>query len=147
MTSISATQTLLDALKEISKHGYGMQSIIETYSDTNAFNFHAMRYYQQLSATDKSIAAKAVATYEKQVGEQLDDAALFDFLKNEGMDLRCFNVPTGGDDFTVDWKVVEHDEHGNETVVARAYCDDPKEAIRQAIIARELCSTAPVCCA
>lgn len=33
---------------------------------------------------------------------------LFNSLEHNSWDLRCVNVPTGGDDFLIEWLVIEH---------------------------------------
>ena len=64
----------------------------------------------------------------------LEDTALLNFLQTESWDLRCFDVPTGGDDSEVHWQVIEHHMAApHEREVGRAYSDDPREAIRNAI--------------
>jgi len=59
---------------------------------------------------------------------------LLDALKRESWDLRCFNIPTGGDDFDIGWRVVGHwQAEPCERVIAEVYEDDPAAAVRAAI--------------
>jgi hypothetical protein len=51
------------AIKEIAYIAgttYGLQSIMEEHSDTNAFNYHAKEYYRGLAQTYQSAARKAL---------------------------------------------------------------------------------------
>lgn len=62
------------------------------------------------------------------------DARLIDALRDESWDLRCFDVPTGGGDADIGWRVVSHYmAPPKERVVAEVYHDDPRAAIRAAI--------------
>lgn len=63
-----------------------------------------------------------------------EDTALLDFLRDNTCDLRCIDVPTGGDDSEVDWIVIEHHmAKPHEREIGRGYADDPRAAIRAAI--------------
>ena len=62
------------------------------------------------------------------------DAKLLDAIQHESWDLRCFNIPTSGDDFDIGWSVIGHwQAEPHERVVAEVYVDDPRTAIRTAI--------------
>lgn len=64
------------------------------------------------------------------------DAKMLDAIQHESWDLRCFNIPTGGDDFDIGWSVLGHwQAEPHERVVAEVYVDDPRTAIRTAISA------------
>lgn len=64
----------------------------------------------------------------------LTDTQLLDALASNYWDLRCVDVPTGGDDADIDWIVVEHHQgKPSEVEVDRAYRDDPRLAIRRAL--------------
>lgn len=52
------------------------------------------------------------------------DTVLLDFLAEEYLDLRAFEMPTGAGDADVGWKVIQHH---------MAYRDDPREALREAM--------------
>ena len=61
---------------------------------------------------------------------------LFKALRDESWDLRCFNIPTGGDDFDIGWRVIGHwQAEPCERTVAEVFSDDPAEAVRQALAA------------
>ena len=55
------TDTLREALEQIAKPKYGLQGIIEDYSDANAFNYHAMTYWRNLAQSYESTARAALA--------------------------------------------------------------------------------------
>ncbi|WP_312066061.1 hypothetical protein [Brevundimonas sp.] len=62
---------------------------------------------------------------------------LFDAIRTESWDLRCFGIPTaGGDDWDIGWRVVGHwQAEPCERTVAEVFSDDPAEAVRQALAA------------
>lgn len=63
-------------------------------------------------------------------------ADLFKALRDQSWDLRCFDVPTGGDDCDIGWRVVGHwQAEPKERVVAEVFVDDPAAAVRQALAA------------
>lgn len=64
----------------------------------------------------------------------MNDTELFNTLIDYSWDLRCLKVPTGGGDFNIQWVIIEHHQRepkGRE--LGRAYGDDPREAIRDAL--------------
>lgn len=62
---------------------------------------------------------------------------LFEVLRDESWDLRCFPVPTGGDDADIGWRVVGHwMAEPRERVVAEIYHDDPRAAVLAALEAQ-----------
>lgn len=66
-----------------------------------------------------------------------DDRKLLDAIQHESWDLRCFDIPTGGDDCDIGWSVIGHwQAEPHERVVAEVYVDDPRTAIRAAIAAK-----------
>ncbi|MGB1390822.1 MAG: hypothetical protein ACPG61_18260 [Paracoccaceae bacterium] len=71
------------------------------------------------------------------VGAQDSDTELLNAIANNYWDLKCIDVPTGMGDADIDWIVVEHHmgEKG-DVIVAQAYEDDPRQAIRLALIER-----------
>jgi len=69
--------------------------------------------------------------------EALEAKQLLDALRDESWDLRCFPVPTGGDDADIGWRVIGHwMAKPHERTVAEVYHDDPRDAIREALRAR-----------
>lgn len=57
-------------------------------------------------------------------------------LRDQSWDLRCFNIPTGGDDYDIGWRVIGHWlVEPRERTIAEVFSDDPDEAIRQALAA------------
>lgn len=65
---------------------------------------------------------------------QNDDTMLIDTLRAESWDLRCFDMPTGGGDADIGWRVVGHwQAEPHERTVGEAFEDDPRAAIRDAI--------------
>ena len=76
------------------------------------------------------VCADAIAEIERLSG----DSALLDVLRDESWDLRCFNMPTGGGDADIGWRVVGHwMAKPQERTVGEAFEDDPRAAIRDAI--------------
>lgn len=70
------------------------------------------------------------------LAEGVDAEKLFKALRDESWDLRCFNVPTGGDDCDIGWRVVGHwQAEPCERTIAEVFSDDPAEAVRQALAA------------
>lgn len=55
------TDKLREALEQIAKPKYGLQGIIEDYSDANAFNYHAMTYWRDLAQSYEATARAALA--------------------------------------------------------------------------------------
>ena len=133
MPDKSPVDLLLAALNAITRHQYGMQSIIEEYSDVNAFNYHAMEYYRRMVDSYRNTAHKALEAY-KEAAEELTDKQLFDRLTYESWMLRPINVPSGGDDYLIHWQVMENQGECEPLLeVGYASSDDPREAIRDAI--------------
>lgn len=60
----------------------------------------------------------------------LEDAARLDWLQENSCDLRCIGAPTGGDDYDINWIVIEHHQATpHEREIGRSYTDDPRAAI------------------
>lgn len=57
----TGTYALRTALEQIAKAKYGLQSIMEDYSDTNAFNYQAMQYWRNLAQGYEATARAALA--------------------------------------------------------------------------------------
>ena len=78
---------------------------------------------------------KGLEIYKKRdvkAKARIAELEVFEHLERESWDLRCYNAPTGGDDWDVCWVVIEHHmdapmerEIGNGST--------PQEAIKQAI--------------
>jgi len=63
-----------------------------------------------------------------------EDTKLLDTLRSESWDLRCFDIPTGGDDSDIGWRVIGHwQAEPCERVVAEVYYDDPRAALKAAM--------------
>jgi len=61
------------------------------------------------------------------------DKARLDALAGESWDLRCFDVPTGGDDADIGWRVIGHwMAEPRERIIGEVYHDNPRAAIDQA---------------
>lgn len=65
------------------------------------------------------------------------EAEALKWLEDECLDLRCINVPTGGDDYDVAWRVIEHFQ-AEPTEREVGYGSTPMEAIRTALVALHL---------
>lgn len=62
------------------------------------------------------------------------DAKLLDALKDESWDLRCFDIPTGGGDADIGWRVIGHYEaEPHERVLTEIDHNDPRAALRAAM--------------
>ena len=62
------------------------------------------------------------------------DTQLLDFLREESLDLRCIDVPTGGDDYDIRWLVVGHYQgKTRERLIGESFTDEPRDAIKDAI--------------
>lgn len=73
--------------------------------------------------------------YPANIGQPAPSSdELLEALRQESWDLRCFDIPTGGDDADIGWRVVGHwMAEPRERVIAEVYEDDPCAAIRVAI--------------
>lgn len=70
------------------------------------------------------------AAYAPQANNVLEDAARLNWLQENSCDLRCIGVPTGGDDYDINWIVIEHHQATpHEREIGRSYTDDPRVAI------------------
>lgn len=59
---------------------------------------------------------------------------MLEVLRENSWDLRCFDVPTGGDDSDIGWRVVGHwQAEPRERTIAEVFYDDPAAAIRAAL--------------
>lgn len=68
---------------------------------------------------------------ESEVSALKGDGQLLDFLKSESLDLRCFG--RGDDD--IGWRTVQHHmDQPSERVTSEVNADDPRQAIREAMI-------------
>lgn len=77
------------------------------------------------------------------MSQKTTDTALLDFLRDESLDLRCFDMPTGGDDADIGWRTVQHHMgEPRERVASEVYHDDPRAAI---IAAMERLRRDPYC--
>ncbi len=60
----ASNAALVEALRKISAHSYGLQSLMEDYgSDPNSYNYHAMNYWQTDANRLRSIARTALQAY------------------------------------------------------------------------------------
>lgn len=71
---------------------------------------------------------------EAALGKMRADTERLDELHLQSWDLRCFPIPTGGDDADIGWRVVGHwMAEPQERVVGEVFTDDPRAAIDAAI--------------
>lgn len=72
---------LAEALERIARSKYGLQNIQEDHGhDTNAYNFHAMKYYQRLAHEYEQTARQALASNNPAAVEGQGEAVAFDIL-------------------------------------------------------------------
>ena len=87
---------------------------------------------------DKHPFVEAFAKHRQSSTEEVErlreDAELLNALRENSWDLRSFDMPTGGGDADIGWRVVGHwMAEPRERVVAEVYIDDPRVAIRTAL--------------
>ena len=76
-------------------------------------------------------AEDEVIVYIGQLQAEIKRLRLFDKLEENDWDLCCVSIPTGGDDFSIGWKVVEHYQaKPKERTIGVG--KNPAEAIEQA---------------
>ena len=100
---------------------------------TEQFLFLAKRYKEQAEEDVKkwtNFLEKHGET-EKDAGAKFACSDGLATLEHETCDLRCINVPTGGDDYDIEWVVIEHHMQGpREREIGRAAT--PLEALQDA---------------
>lgn len=84
--------------------------------------------------TGKPLGILPVTPAPQDLSRGPTDSQMLDALASNYWNLRCVDVPTGGDDSDVDWVVTENQTgKPSEVEVARAYADDPRMAVRRAL--------------
>lgn len=69
-------------------------------------------------------------------GGMPDDSAMLDWLRNESCDLRCIESSSFADDADILWVVIEHHmAKPHEREIGRSFSDEPRDAIRAAMVA------------
>lgn len=90
------------------------------------------------SSWNDRVCDNQLASLRQQLAEAREDGKLFNTLVSNSWDLRCISVPTGGDDYDIDWLVIEHHQaEPHERTIAQAYKDDPRAAILRAMRATD----------
>ncbi|MDR5765001.1 hypothetical protein [Caballeronia sp. LZ028] len=75
-----------------------------------------------------------IAALRERIAGMEKDAERLDWLREESCDLRCIDVPTGGDDSDVRWIVVQHHMSApHERELARSTTDEPRDAVDAAM--------------
>lgn len=83
-----------------------------------------LREWLLLCASETGTAADRLAALE-------EESAALKWLEDESCDLRCYNSPTGGDDYEIVWRVSEHHmDEPQERVIG--YGETPLRAINEA---------------
>lgn len=72
------TDKLREALARIAEPKYGLQGIMEDYSDANSFNYHAMKYWRDLAVGYGATARAALAAAPQPEGVE---AKIYAFLR------------------------------------------------------------------
>lgn len=76
---------------------------------------------------------EANAQLREELAIARKDSERLDLLRDNSWDLRCFEIPTGGGDADVGWRVIGHwQAKPNERTVGEAFQDDPRAAIDDA---------------
>lgn len=88
-------------------------------------------------AVARLLVIHAQQAREQALEEAAADKARLDFITDETLDLRCFDVPTGGDDYSVAWQVIQHHmAPPRKRVIGEAEeYEGPRIAIDRAILA------------
>lgn len=106
--------------------------LVEREKERDAAQADALKVGDQMLAQKfrAERAESSLAEREAEMGRMAADKTRLDLLRDESWDLRCFPVPTGGDDADIGWRVVGHwMAEPCERVIAEVYHDDPRAAI------------------
>ncbi|MDW9253148.1 hypothetical protein C7S16_6604 [Burkholderia thailandensis] len=77
-----------------------------------------------------AFARALLATPQPEPRAEVTDTQRLDWLRDECCDLRSVSVPTGGDDYEVNWIVIQHHMIApHEREIGRGFSDDPRDAI------------------
>ena len=77
---------------------------------------------------------KEYLTARRPSEQAVTEDSLFDVLRSESWDLRCFDIPTGQGDADIGWRVVGHFmAKPHERTIAEVFHDDPKAALNAAM--------------
>ena len=112
---------------------------METLTDSGVARTVSSNDMALIVAAVNALPALCVAADERDaLREERDrmreDADLVGALRDNSWDLRCFDIPTGGGDADIGWRVIGHYMAApNERVIAEVHTDDPKAAILKAI--------------
>lgn len=83
---------------------------------------------------EAAIGARETASeIERLEAENTELREALCYLERESYDLRCVDVPTGGDDYDIAWVVVSHHMNKPREREVAERCKTPLEAIRAAI--------------
>ena len=83
------------------------------------------------------VARKKLATLKQQLAEREEaleaDKARLDYLQYGSEDLRCFDIPTGGGDADIGWRLIGHYQaEPRERVIAEVWHDSVRDVIDRA---------------
>ena len=75
-------------------------------------------------------ALEAAHPGQPETRADVTDTQRLDWLHDECCDLRSISVPTGGDDYDINWIVIQHHMAApHEREIGRGFTDDPRSAI------------------
>jgi hypothetical protein len=79
-------------------------------------------------------AADRITSLQDRIAQLEEDKVRLDHLQNESLDLCCFDIPTGGGDADIGWKVIGHYQaEPQEREMGVVWHDDCRVAIDRAL--------------
>lgn len=83
---------------------------------------------------DECLTAAAMSLSNRPSEQAVAEADLFNVLRNNSWDLRCFDIPTGQGDADIGWRVIGHYmTKPYERTIAEIHHDDPIAALKAAM--------------
>lgn len=138
--AVPLTHALLEKHAEIARMvdmanvGAEIMSAIKDYS-----GHAAMKGWHPADCPSEIVGdlLNALDERDAEIARLREYEALFTALRDQSWDLRCFNMPSGGDDADVGWRVIGHwMAEPHERTVAEVYTDNPAAAVRAALSAQ-----------
>ena len=106
------------------------QSVVKKYG-AKLHRSSCGNHYKDLRINQRWLAFKAGRAATQS--QDREDTERLDWLRDNSCDLRCIDVPTGFDDYSIQWRVIEHHmAKPHEREIGRSFEDDPRAAIDHA---------------